>query len=236
VLNLKQWVTLSYAGKTNVSISTNDRQDRFVGEFQIGVTVAIDGGTTLLQQWDSNISSCTLRFQKISTIDTNIDAFRRIECGFIRSDDRRQAKGGEAKSTRKEMQFGDVRRQRRLCREAYFAVTRRRFRRTNRKRLFAQHLRMNSERLSNNEEMSAVELIRLGKLLKLIPRGRRCWQTFAFPFIREYRVRPVHLPLVQKRYNCKQIEEFANYYIWKHANSVGAFERSSSFSVVTIHW
>lgn len=36
--------------------------------------------------------------------------------------------------------------------------------------------RMSAERSSDNRESSAKELIQIGKLLKLIPRG--CWQTF----------------------------------------------------------
>jgi len=38
--------------------------------------------------------------------------------------------------------------------------------------------RMNVARSSDNRESLAKELIRIEKLLKLIPRGRCCWQTF----------------------------------------------------------
>lgn len=157
---------------------------------------------------------------------------------------RRQAVG--AKGTRKEMRFDDARRQRRLCREAEasFAATRRRFRRTSRKRPFARP-RMNSARFSNNEEMSAAELIRPGKPLKLIPRSRRCWQTFYFPFIGGYRVRPVHLQFAGKRYGCKRIEKFTDNFVhwrlkglrvaWVHA-IVRALSLSLSLLSPTIPW
>lgn len=174
----------------------------------------IGGGTDLTRT--SNISSCTLRFRKISTIDTNIDDFstNRMRAPSFR----RQAEG--AKSTRKEMRFGDARRRRRrsCCREGRFAAARR----PGRRRPSAR-LRMNSGGLSNNEEMSAVVLIRLEKPLKLIP-GRRCWQTFSLPFIEGYRVQPVHLRLARQRYYCKQTGEFADYYVRRRskANNVGA--------------
>lgn len=82
--------------------------------------------------------------------------------------------------------------------EACVATTRRKFRRPNRKRPSAVRLRMNSGRFSNNE-MSA---IRPGKPLKLMPRGRRCWQTLSFPFIGGYCVWPFP-PSTRKRYKSR---------------------------------
>lgn len=135
-----------------------------------------------------------IRFQRISTIDTLIstlfDGSRGSEFLFLRIVGGRRGR----KVARKEMRFGDARRQRRSCRrEARLAATRRRFRRPDRRRPSTRS-RMNTEIFSNNEEMTAVELIQLEKPLKLIL-DRRCWQTFSFPFIEGYLVQPVHLRL-----------------------------------------
>jgi len=73
--------------------------------------------------------------------------------------------------------------------------------------------RMNTERSSNNRQSSAKKLIRIGKLLKLIPRGRCCWQTFLSPFMRVYCSWPIHLRFGRKRYDWKTNSRFI---VWKY--------------------